>query len=734
MPPPSRIYPFAPLELAFHKADIQIRDQVASVAIEQEFYNPNPQQLEGTFLFPLPKGAQIKKFAMEIAGQEVEAELLSAEKARHIYEDIVRKLRDPALMEYAGRDLIRVRIFPIESHSRKRVTLAYTQLLRADSGLVAFSYPLNTEKFSAKPVQSVAFKLDLETQRPLKTIYSPSHDVEIKRHGSHRATLGYEARDVKPDTDFQLYFATEKSDIGINLMTYRAGSDDGYFLLLASPGFDVADKKVVPKDVAFVLDTSGSMAGKKLEQAKKALLFCVENLNDEDRFEIIRFATDIEPLFNGLSAANRDRRARAGEFIRGLRPTGGTAIDAALKNALALRKERSDRPFVVIFLTDGLPTVGVTHPDQIVAGVNQNAGSTRVFCFGIGHDVNTRLLDRITESTRAASQYVTPDEDIEVKVSNFFAKIKEPVLANIKLTFPEHVRATQLYPSSLPDLFKGEQLVLAGRYSGVGSGKISIEGAAGGRTAEFAGNVRFPESAREHDFIPRLWATRRVGYLLDEIRLHGENRELKDEVTELARQFGIVTPYTAYLIVEDEKQRGVPLTLQSLPQLQTDGEARELSATALRSYYHQQSGEAAVANARAGLALKSANAPADALKLGNTEANQTLVLSAKPNPGGMVRSAGPGGASPVTAATAVSRVAQYTEQTRFINGRNFFQNGNQWIDSLAQKRPEAPRVRIQFNSREYFALAANQPEARPWLALGQNVQFMLHGTVCEVFE
>lgn len=274
MPLPSpRIYPFAPLELTTHKADIDIHDQIANVSIEQEFYNPNPHRIEGSFLFPVPHGAQIKKFAMEIDGKQVEAELLSAEKARHIYEDIVRKMRDPALLEYAGRDLIRVRIFPIDPNGHKRVALTYTQLLRAEGGVIEFVYPLNTEKFSAKPIQSLSLKLNVETKNPLKTIYSPSHSIDLKRDGPHRATLGYEATNVKPDADFQLYFAPERGDVGINLMTYRTGLDDGYFLMLASPGIDGAEKRVVPKDVAFVLDTSGSMAGKKLEQAKKALQF-----------------------------------------------------------------------------------------------------------------------------------------------------------------------------------------------------------------------------------------------------------------------------------------------------------------------------------------------------------------------------------------------------------------------------------------------------------------------------
>src|SRR5437762_6157503 len=365
--PPPRVYQFCPLEVTRHQAEVRIKDQLADTSIEQEFYNPNAQRIEGTFLFPVPKGAQIKKFAMKIDGKPVEAELMSADNARGIYEDIVRKLRDPACLEYAGQDVFKVRIFPIEPRAKKRVSLSYTQLLKSDSGLIGYVYPLNTEKFSAKPIPDVSLEVEVETKRPLKSIYSASHNVEIKRHGPNKATAGYEARNVKPDTDFQIFFAPEADDIGVNLMTYRTGSDDGYFLLLASPGIDSKDKKVVPKDVAFVLDTSGSMAGQKLEQAKKALLFCVENLNEDEHFEIIRFSTETEPLFNKLTAASKENRSRANSFIKELKPIGGTAIDDALRKALALRPEKGNRPFVVIFLTDGLPTIGNTDENQIVA-------------------------------------------------------------------------------------------------------------------------------------------------------------------------------------------------------------------------------------------------------------------------------------------------------------------------------------------------------------------------------
>ena len=198
-------YAFAPLDVNYVKVNTRINDQVAVTSVDQEFYNPNPARLEGTFIFPIPKGAHINKFTMEIDGKQVEAELLAADKARHIYEDIVRKLRDPALLEYGGRDVFKVRIFPIEPNSKKRITLSYTELLKADNGLVSYVLPLNTEKYSAKPIRNVSVKVDLESKRPLKSIYSPSHSVEVKRDGANRATAGYEASDVQPNTDFALY-------------------------------------------------------------------------------------------------------------------------------------------------------------------------------------------------------------------------------------------------------------------------------------------------------------------------------------------------------------------------------------------------------------------------------------------------------------------------------------------------------------------------------------------------
>jgi len=708
-------YEFAPLEVVYHHVNVKIDGQIARTDIDQEFFNPNNQRLEGTYLFPVPKDAQLNKFTMEIDGKQVEAELLPADKARKIYEDIVRQMKDPALLEYADRETFKVRIFPIEPLANKRITLSYSQVLQADAGLVSYLYPLNTEKFSAAPIKNVSVKIELDAKHPLKSIYSPSHEIEIKRHGDSRATIGFEGKNIKPDSDFQVFWATEDKDIGVSLLTYRDTGEAGYFLLLASPGADQkAGKNVIPKDIVFVLDSSGSMAGAKLAQAKKALQFCIENLNDRDRFEIVRFSTEAEPLFEKLVEATAANRRRAGDFIKELKPIGGTAIEEALTKAL------SERPTVVIFLTDGQPTIGNTKEDDILDSVKRaNTGKTRVFCFGIGTDVNTHLLDKITEQTRAVSQYVLPEEDLELKVSSFYTKIKEPVLADPVLKFTGDIRVAQLYPSPLPDFFRGDQVIIVGRYFGEGAAAAVIEGTVNDKPMKFAYDVSLPERAHDHEFIPRLWATRRIGFLLDEIRLRGENRELREEVTELARRYGIVTPYTAYLIVEDEKRRDVPGAARTMHRFEKDAEVRAQNAAAWDTFRRAKDGKGAVSGARALDSLR--NAPAPLIGGGSYYAEENTLAFRL--------------ATPEEAKQDVTqRFEQYTQQTRFVNGRAFYQNGTQWIDANVQRLPNAKRVQVKFDSPEYYELLARNQHAAPWFSLGRNVQVEIDNTIYEIAE
>jgi len=556
-------------------------------------------------------------------------------------------------------------------------------------------------------------KIELKSPEPLASIYSPSHKVEIKRDGANRAVVGYESKDEKPDTDFQLVYSSDTRDVGLRLLTYKPDGDDGYFLLLAAPTLG-SETKPAPKDVVFVVDTSGSMAGAKLQQAQKALRFCVENLNADDRFEIVRFSTEAEPLFHELVLADSDHRKRANGFIDDFKPIGGTAIADGLQGALKARPDKSDRPFVIIFLTDGLPTVGIRNPAEIVANIKKTSG-VRIFSFGIGSDVNTQLLDQIAEGTRAFSQYVLANEDLELKVSNFYTRIKEPALTNLKLDLGGSVRTTKMYPADLPDLFRGDQLVIAGRYSGAGDVEAKLTGNVSGREQTFSYKLHFDDRKTTDDYVPRLWATRRVGFLLDEIRIHGETAELRDETTELARKYGIVTPYTAYLIVEDEDRRRVPMADRSMQSMSADMATRAEVAKAWTGFKDKKDGEDGVANARSQNAFKFAEQAPASIASGSSESLRGFAAAA------------PAGTP------AAARLSQYTQQSRFVNGRAFFQNGNQWIDSSAQNNT-AKRQRVKFNSEEYFNLLRDHPEAGPWLALGQNVVLTLDDTVYEIAE
>lgn len=725
---PRPIHRFTPLEVRSVRITGSIKGQVAHTRIEEEFYNSSPRRLEGTFLLPLPKGAHLEKFLLEINGRMTEAELLGADKARGIYEEIVRKAKDPALLEYIGRDLLKVRIFPIEPNSAKKIELSYDQVLPSDSGLVDYSLPLNAAQYSAGAIGKLEVSLSLDSATDLKTIYSPSHAIDVARKSDKAATITFQEANARPDRDFQLFYSAQPNELGLSFLSYKKENEDGYFMLLLSPGVDQTRQKVLPKDVVFVLDTSGSMAGKKLAQAKKALTFCINALNSDDRFEIIRFSSETESLFKKLTPVSDDTRREAETFVENLKTLGGTAINDALRQALAVRPTDGARPFQVVFLTDGLPTVGETSENGILRTVtDKNQASTRIFCFGIGTDVNTHLLDRIAEETAAVAQYVLPDEDLEVKVSSFFSKISDPVLAGVNLDFGK-IRITKMHPGKLPDLYQGQQLMVLGRYSGSGSTKARLTGKAGERQLTFDYPLNFPAAGEEHPFIPRLWASRRVGYLLDETRLHGENAELKDEITQLAREYGIVTPYTSFLVQEDQ-----PLAVAaSAPATPVDAlsfyrrnpgllnrytPSERLSEESLqraKNLYapEARSGDTAVAVSRLGGALKSATTEQQVATAGRelkryAATGQLLAAPTEPSRNEL--------------------------PTRIVAARTFQLQNGIWTDTaLSNLKDQAATQKIRFDTPEYWAFAAAHPDLREILALGTSVKFIHQGQAYEI--
>ncbi len=562
------------MAVKYHHVTVDIQNQVANTEIDQVFINDSAvDSLEALYIFPLPEGATFSRFSMFVDGKELTAEVLSADSARAIYEGIVRRRLDPALLEYIGRGLFRARIYPIRAHGEKRVKISYTELLPYDNGLARYLYPLGTERFSSKPLQTVSITVNISSPEAIKSIFSPSHDIQIEKSDDFTAKVVYADENVTPERDFILYYTVSPDDIGMHLLAHRPPQEDGFYLFTAAPKQDVQETQVIKKRVLFVLDRSGSMSGQKIVQARNALKFVLNNLNQNDWFNLIDFSSEVRKYREAPLVADAANIAAALTYVNQFSASGGTNINEALLAAMG-QMAADSLANMVIFLTDGQPTVGVTNNEQIQRNVNAaNIHDARLFVFGVGYDVNTHLLDNLAYNNHGVSTYVRPEEDIEIAVSSFFTKISNPVLANLSLDFGSAAIYDQ-FPNELPDLFKGSQLIQFGRYQGAGMTTITLSGEINGDVQQLTHTAEFPALSSDYDFIARLWALRKIGYLLDQIRLHGENDELIAAIVALSKKYGIITPYTAFLILEDQVPPG------SFSGLQDESGSRAVDAAA----------------------------------------------------------------------------------------------------------------------------------------------------------
>lgn len=572
-------FPFPNLAIKYHRVEVEIEDQAAHTEIDQVFLNRQPRDIEGTYIFPLPREASFSAFSMHVDGEPLSAEILEADEAREIYEEIVRQRIDPALLEYVGQGAYRARIFPIPAEGEKRVQLAYDELLTMDADIVRYLYPLNTEKFSSEPLEDVSVTVTIRSSTPIKAIYSPSHEIIIERNGENEAKVVYADEGMIPDKDFVLYYTVAREEVGVSLLTFWPEEESkGYYMLLAAPQVEPEEEQVIPKRMIFALDRSGSMAGEKMDQAREALRFAVRSLDEGDEVNIVDYGTSVEQYADAAVGVTAESRSSLLSYIDGLEASGGTNIHGALLTSLGMLKG-DDRAEMVVFLTDGKPTVGERDVEKILVDVESaNEVDSRLFVFGVGNEVNTHLLDRLSGLNGGASTYVKPGEDIEVAVSAFYAKVSNPVLEDLELELVGGKRS-DYYPPELPDLFRGSQIVQLGRLEGENRLTVRLSGQVQGRSELFEREVELGDTGPE--FLPRLWATRKVGFLLDQIRLHGEEAELVDEIVALSKRYGIITPYTSFLIVEDE----LPVPTLADEEFKADSGAGAVAASeAVRGY------------------------------------------------------------------------------------------------------------------------------------------------------
>ena len=666
------------VEITGISARVSISEQLAETTLEISLRNPTAAKQEAEVLLPVPEGAVVRGFTFQGAGLEPSAQLLPRDEARRTFDTIVAKIKDPALLEFAGYNLIRSSVFPVEPNGTQKLRLVYEHLCPVDGNRMDYLLP-RSESLDYKIPWNITFKI--HSKRPIATLYSPSHALELQQPDANTAVARLTDAAQREPGSFQLSCLFSDEGVSASLFAYPdPHANGGYFLLLAgAPAASPAAASAIKREVTLVIDRSGSMNGEKIQQVREAALQLVAGLNEGEAFNIIPYNESVDVFSRNpvLKSAESEKAARA--YIQGIQATGGTNIHDALVEALSQQPTPGFLP-IVIFLTDGLPTVGQTSEVAIRELVTKsNPHQRRVFTFGVGLDVNTPLLDKIASASHATTALVLPREDVEVKVGSLFKRLAGPVLARPVLETTDGqaslARIQDRVPALLPDLFAGDQLVLLGRYTGTQPLNFILTGNYLGKERSFQFSFPLDAATTRNAFVPRLWASRRIAVLVDAIRDLGADtgaahaaeimnnpraKELVDEIVRLSKEFGVLTEYTAFLALE-----GTDLSKQAdvLAQASDNFSARALSTRSGMGSWNQEFN-------------KQEQAAQKCLNYGNGFLDEKLNR------------------------VSISSVQQ-------INDRTFYRRDNRWVDSRvlgAQEKAEPKRV-IEFGSPEFMKLA-----------------------------
>ena len=664
---------------------VRLADRVLSYEIEEEFINRGGLVGEADYLFPLPSGAAFQDLALEIDGEMVTGETMDAREARRIYEEIVRRQKDPALVEWMGHGLLRTRIFPIAPGERRRVQVRYQVVAQREGDALRIDHFRGAQTSGDVGVPRaetgrVSLTLEYPRSADYGRAYSPTHELHIEEGGRSRlAEVRGDAREVTI-----LVPARRGRSAAITMLPHAPGRENGFALITLAP--PALPPRVTPRDVTFVLDISGSMRGRKMEQARAAGKQLLATLTEDDRFRIIDFASSVGEFRASYVPATRENLRAAEEYLDALEPGGSTNISDALEAALGDARAASDRLGVVLFVTDGEPTVGLRDPAEIAGRAERIRGRARLFTFGIGADVNVALLEQLALGGQGTATFVRPDESTERAVDIVASRLTSPVATSVRLV-ASGVRLRGVHPAGPYDLFAGQDLVVLARYEGDGAARLRFEGETADGPVSWEASVTFPERTRENSFVPRLWATQRVGWLAAEKRTRGGSAEIDAEIRELGERYGIPTEFTSYFVPEP----GVMADLRGAGNAVRIGRAPAPAAPPAESELRRERFEAARTSA---------------------EQRDAKTLS--------------GIASMQLQAVVVGSPATMREAAN----RTFVLHDGLWADGI--ERPRAAVVRIQPYSEAYFTLIERIPLLGEAFSLGERVRMAGREVVIEV--
>ncbi len=541
------------LEIKQQDVRVTINNSIAVTQIDQVFVNTENRQVEALYTFPVPKAASVSNFSMWIGGKEMIGEVIEKERARQIYESYKRQRRDPGLLEQVDYKQFEMRIFPIPAGAEQRIRIEYYQQLDADHDWATYVYPLATNA-GGKPIDTTvkgrfSMNVDVKSEVPIKELRSESHsdDFVVVSHQPQYAQAAMELTEGDLARDIVLAFQTKRPRTGLDVVTSHPRGEDGYFMITLTPGDDLSST-MEPMDYVFLLDISGSMArDDKLQISRKSVTAFIESLSEQDRFDCLAFNLAAAPLFKAMQPATQENLDQAKAFFAEQRARGGTVLQPAISAAYAYRDH--DRPLNVVLLSDGMTEVG--EQAELLRLIEARPDGVRVFCIGVGNEVNRPLLEQMATQAGGLAAFVSTEDSFARQAQLMRQKLIRPAIQGLNVQF-QGGKVQNVEPRELGDLFYGTPIRLFGRYGSSGSVTVSLSGQVQGGPWKQTVSMQLPEADEGNSEIERMWAQQRVARLLD--RERAGKGSARDEIIRLCEGYSIVSPYASMLVLENDAE------------------------------------------------------------------------------------------------------------------------------------------------------------------------------------
>jgi Ca-activated chloride channel family protein len=541
------------MEIVEHDVKVTINNGIAVTEVNQVFKNLENRQVEALYTFPVPKGASVSNFSMWIGGKEMIGEVLEKQRARDIYNSYKRKRRDPGLLEQTDFKTFEMRIFPIAPRAEQRVQVTYYQELDFDHDWATYVYPLasTTEnKADTKVKGKFAVSVDLKSSVPIIETISPSHGDDFLTiiHDANFQEASLENRDGDLARDVVLSFHAARPQTGLDLITSNQPGEDGYFMMTLTAGQEL-EKQDLGADYVFVLDISGSMADSgKLRTSRASIEAFVTSLGGEDKFELITFNRQARPLFGTLTGANEESRQKAVSFLASQEAKGGTVLQSALSTAY--QYGNPDRPINVVILSDGMTEQAERR--VLMEMIQNRPANMRVFCIGVGNEVNRPLLKQMAEDAGGLAAFISRGDDFTRQAQAFRRKLTHPVARNLSLQVSD-LDVYDVEPQKLPNLYHGMPIRIFGRYRGEGTAQLALHGEVNGREFTTKAELLFPAEDGDNPEIERMWAYHRMQSV--EKEMQGTNDQAAiDEIVRLGEAYSITSRYTSFIVLENDAE------------------------------------------------------------------------------------------------------------------------------------------------------------------------------------